>query len=231
MKTIKTGVIIPAAGLGLRYLSPEKKLLSFIKDEPLILYTLRNFLKYKGLNPIVVVVPEGEMELFSKILPINYCEKDLRIEEGGRTRAISVYNGYKSICEEVEMVLIHDGARPAISHDLIQNILITTEEKGCAVPVLNVFDNVAVVDPEGRLSYSLNREYLRLVQTPQGFKKDLLKTAYQRVENWESFSDEGSLVYAAGYSVYLVPGDPENIKVTIKEDIAFTEYLLGRNKK
>lgn len=230
MKTMKTGVIIPAAGLGLRYLSPEKKLLSFIKDEPLILYTLRNFLKYPGLNPIVVVVPEGEMELFSKILPINYCEKELRIKEGGRTRAISVYNGFQSICGEVEMVLIHDGARPAVSYDLIQSILVTTGEKGCAVPVLNVFDNVAVVDSEGRLSYTLNREYLRLVQTPQGFKKDLLLSAYQRVEDWTGFSDEGSLVYAAGYSVYSVPGDSENIKVTIKEDIAFTEYLLGRNK-
>ena len=231
MKTIKTGVIIPAAGLGLRYLSPEKKLLSFIKDEPLILYTLRNFIKYPGLNPIVVVVPEGEMELFSKILPINYCEKDLRIKEGGRTRAISVHNGIQSICEEVEIVLIHDGARPAVSYDLIHNILATTEEKGCAIPVLNVFDNMAVVDSEGRLSYTLNREHIRLVQTPQGFKKDLLLSSYHKVENWEAFSDEGSLVYAAGYSVYPVPGDSENIKVTIKEDIAFTEYLLGRNKK
>ncbi|MBT9130134.1 MAG: 2-C-methyl-D-erythritol 4-phosphate cytidylyltransferase [candidate division WS2 bacterium] len=228
---MKTGVIIPAAGFGLRYLSPEKKLLSLIKDEPLILYTLRNFLKYPGLNPIVVVVPDGEMELFSKVLPINYCEKDLRIKEGGRTRAISVHNGFQSISKEVEMVLIHDGARPAVSYDLIQNILATTEEKGCAVPVLKVFDNVAAIDSEGRVSYTLNREYIRLVQTPQGFKKDLLLSAYQKVKNWEVFSDEGSLVYAAGYSVYPVAGDSENIKVTIKEDIVFTEYLMGRNKK
>lgn len=231
MKIRKTGVIIPAAGLGLRYLSPNKKLLSLIKDEPLILYTLRNFLKCPGLNPIVVVVPEGERELFSKILPINYCEKDLRVKEGGKTRAISVYNGFSSIYDEIEAVLIHDGARPAVSFELIQRVMVTTEEKGSAIPILKIYDNVALVQSEGRISYTLDREHLRLVQTPQGFRKDLLKDAYQKVVDWSNYPDEGSLVYAAGFPVFAVPGEPENIKVTVKEDIAYTEYLLGRTKQ
>ncbi len=230
MKTPKLGVIIPAAGASIRFSSSQRKVLYHLQNQPLIVHAAFPFFNILELSVLVIVVPIGEKSLFSKIIKTAFPGKCWEVVEGGETRALSVYNGFKIIKDEIDIVMIHDGARPMISSQLIERVYNKVKEKGSAVPVLKIKDNIAVSNGNDSLAFPMNRDLLRVVQTPQGFRVDILGRAYEMIDCWYNYPDEGSLVGKAGFRVFEVPGEQINLKITTIEDIEYVEYVLRRRK-
>ena len=152
---------------------------------------------------------------------------NIEFVEGGATRFDSVKNGLQQV-RDAELVFVHDAVRCLVTPGLIKSCSETASEKGSAIPVIPVRDSMRRVDPNDQTSVIVSRENLVVVQTPQTFKKNILLSAFD-VEYSTMFTDEASVVEAAGYLIHLVPGEETNIKITFPEDLQYAEWRLNRN--
>lgn len=230
MNINKLGVIIPAAGQSNRFSSNQKKVLYSLDRKPVLVHSLSSFFEFSQNIVIAIAIPPGETSIFFEILYAYFPNKPWRLIEGGKFRAVSVNNCFKVIKDEVDVVIIHDGARPLVTKRLLKEVFMATIEKGCAVPVLNMKDNVALSDDEGNLSFIIDRDSLKIIQTPQGFKTNILEQAYAKVKDWELFPDEASIVYSAGFPVKQILGEETNLKLTTTKDVKFLEYYIKEGK-
>ena len=167
----------------------------------------------------VIVIPEGwEEEVENQVRSLFYRDQ-LILEIGGPRRQDSVHQGLNRLGEGIEMVLVHDAARPFTSSELISSVIEQTRRHEACVPVLPVRDTLKEVS-DGRIVRTLNREGLSLVQTPQGFEIKLLKRAFrQAIQDGFYGTDEATLVERLGSPVHVVAGESSNLKVTCKEDL------------
>lgn len=158
------------------------------------------------------------------------------VAAGGETRSESVWRGLEVLPPHVDIVLVHDAARPLVSAPLIDRVIAAVEVTGAAVPGLPMPDTVKRVDSAGRVAATIPRTETRgtqelvgltAVQTPQGARVSLLRKAYAMAPASAEITDEASLLEAAGAPVQVVPGDPRNIKVTLEEDLATAWLLAG----
>jgi 2-C-methyl-D-erythritol 4-phosphate cytidylyltransferase len=147
---------------------------------------------------------------------------------GGDTRAESVRRGIEALDEDITLVAVHDAARPLATRDLTRRVLAAARETGAAVPVIPVADTIHVPDDGGRIAQVLDRSRMRAAQTPQIARRDWLEAAYARADGR---TDEGGLLFAAGYPVALVDGDPDNLKITWPRDLAIAEALLAERER
>lgn len=190
--------------------------------KPVLYWSIKAFLDALPQVEIVLVLPAAQLSLAQIVLQAFPERIDMSIVAGGATRFHSVANGLKAASSD-SIVMVHDGARPLISTELIRRCYKQTEEAGSAVPVIPVADSIRQVDAKG--SKSINRESLRIVQTPQAFQAALLLEAFQRPYE-TSFTDEATVVEAMGQSVRLVEGERSNLKITVPEDLLIAEALL-----
>jgi len=139
---------------------------------------------------------------------------------GGRTRRETIALALEELGSEIDIVLIHDGARPNLSEKLVKEIYSETRKKGAVIPAVPARDTVKVINREKRVEKTLDREQLRLIQTPQGFQKKPLLEAYRkaRESDWE-VTDDAAIMEKAGHPVFIIPGEEKNIKVTTKNDL------------
>ena len=211
------GLILAAAGAGSRFGGDLPKQFSRMRDKPLYLHALEPFLEF--LEEAVIVVPEAwEERVEEEIRSLPYRAK-LRLQTGGRERQDSVYRGLKRLSALVQIVLVHDAARPFVSQELIARVVEKTRRVGACLPAVSLRDTVKEV-ASGQVVRTVNRDHLKLAQTPQGFEINLLRQALEGAQKEGVYgTDEASLVERLGSPVYVVPGEPENIKVTWKEDI------------
>ncbi len=218
-----TWAVVPAAGRGKRFGSGMPKQFVPIAGVPLLHRTLRALWKCPMVNGIALALP-GEMLDLAWALPAELRDEScVRVCEGGASRTDSVRAALALVPDECEFVLVHDGARPVICNDMVQRVLDGALDSGACVPGLIPSDTVKTVDEQGRVSRTLQREELRLIQTPQGFRKSLLLDAYAWLDSHDQsslFTDDASLVEAFGVRVTVVDGDPGNKKVTLPRDIA-----------
>lgn len=217
----KVAVIIAAAGKGTRLGAPIPKQYLKIGGEPVILKVLKTFSALKEVDYIFVVTNREYVEHCRKIVEDNDIHNVECIVKGGKERQDSVYNALQEINRTrpgTEYVLIHDGARPYVSEEVILNVIRATASKGAAVACVAMKNSVRKASETG--STSVDRNDYFSVQTPQGFKKADLIDAYEKAFR-EGFraADDASLVERAGYKVEVVNGDYQNIKITTKEDL------------
>jgi 2-C-methyl-D-erythritol 4-phosphate cytidylyltransferase len=217
----KVSVIIVAAGEGRRF--GCLKQFERIKDKPVLDLCLERFDAHKRISEIVLVIKDDSI----KEKYLRAYRKVMAVARGGGKRQDSVYSGIQLINpENAEITLVHDGVRPLINEALVNRVIEAAETYRAAIPVLPVEDTIKIVDGE-KVSKTLDRETLFKVQTPQGFDFSLLKRVLEKAKEKNHYAtDEAALIEWAGQDVYVVPGDPQNIKITSPPDLKTAEVLL-----
>ena len=209
-------VIIPAGGSGTRFGGAQKKQFTTLSPgETVLAKTVSIFLAMSNVKRVVVCLPVEELD--EAILPQD--RRVIRVA-GGETRSISVYHGFVALQPPAEaIILVHDGVRPNVTMALIKAVSIAAKKFGAAIPVLPVTDTIKQIGKDAQVLTTPERSQLRAVQTPQGFRADILEKAYAKINfRQATFTDEAMLVEQAGQTVMTVPGDPANIKMTTVAD-------------
>jgi len=199
---------------------------------PLLARTLITFEKTPSVGRIVLVAPRGDRDYVrDEIVDKHRILKAQQIQAGGKTRQDSVRRGLEMVDDGDDVVVVHDGVRPFVSHELIDLCIREAAEKGAVVPVVHFKDTVKIVDQDGIIRDTLDRAHLRLAQTPQAFRRKIILEAYESAYR-EGFygTDDASLVERMGTPVTTIPGLPYNIKITTPEDLALGEFLLKRSE-
>lgn len=224
---IRCNAIIVAAGTGSRMNTKEKKQFLMLNNVPIFIHTIKNISKCKYVEKIVVVTHKDNFEETKNFIKEYGCEKVSQVVIGGETRADSVKIGLSN-CEKCDVVLIHDGVRPFIKEELCENCITDANTYGGAVLGVCVKDTVVVKDSSQNIEKPLQRSALIAVQTPQCFKYDVIKNAY---DNYDSnLTDDTSQVIKNGGVVHITQGDYKNIKITTPEDlIVAEEYIKSLN--
>ena len=221
--------IFPAAGASRRmnnFGGTNKNLLE-LRGEPILIRTLKTFSKVERVNFLIVIVAAHEVAAVEKLLNATPELKPWRVTVGGSERQYSIANGLKLLPDDAEIILVHDAARPLVTARTINAVIDAAETFGGAIAAVPAKDTIKVVDAQGFVKHTPPRAELVAVQTPQGFRRKILLTAYERAAQ-ENFlgTDDASLVERIGGRVKVVAGGYDNIKVTTPEDIAVAETLL-----
>jgi len=194
---------------------------------PVLLHSIDAFLKFDPAIQLVVALPENYFSYWHDL-----CEKYSftyahSLAKGGETRFQTVKNALKLIPDD-RIVAIHDAVRPLVSHDTIERGYRDGLTFGNAIPVIPV--NESIRWSEGKKNQTVEREHLRIVQTPQVFEASLIKRAYNRVSD-DSFTDDASVLEAMGETIHLFEGNRENIKITHADDLAVAQALMKLKKR
>ncbi len=227
---MRTGnyAVVVAAGRGVRMGAAVNKVLLPLCGEPVIRHAVCAFCEADEIDGVVVVASADETEQMRAAL----CglEKVCAIVPGGSTRQESVKNGLDALPKEARIALVHDGARPLISRELIARCIRQTEDCGSAVVCTPVTDTVKV-EKDGCVVRTLDRSQLRAVQTPQCFFAGELKAAYEAAaRDGVSVTDDASVMEHAGHSVHLLESSEVNFKLTTPEDLRRAEDIIGERK-
>ncbi len=220
--------IIVAGGSGSRMKSEIPKQFLPLKGKPILIHTVEKFLQVPDIQ-IIVVLPKNDIEYWNEITATNETiqtyKNAIKITVGGASRFQSVKNGLINIKTD-GLVAVHDGVRPLINLEIIQNSFKVAAEKGSAVTSVWVKDSVRQFDNDGE-SAALDRTKLKLVQTPQTFQVGLMKKAFE-TEEQAFFTDCASVLEFAGEKITLIDGAYENIKITTPEDMLVAEAFLSQ---
>lgn len=219
----KNAVIIVAGGTGSRMKSEGPKQFALLHNKPVIVYAIEKFLQFDSSMQIIVALrPEYTMEF--ETITRNFKLPEISIVNGGDTRFHSVKNALEKVTPGIEIIAVHDAARPLVSLQTIQNAFTAAQKSGAAIPVIDINESLREIDSLG--SKAVNRKDYRVVQTPQCFKKDILLSAYE--QNYiPEFTDDATVVEAAGNKIHLTTGNVENIKITYPQDLLFASALLN----
>jgi len=208
-----------------RRMGGEDKLFALLGGEPLLARVVHVFTDCRAIDQIVIVVREESLETVRQMAADRGWWKVADVCAGGERRQDSVRAGLDRL-SGCGWVVVHDGARPLLTEDLITRGLEAAAETGAAVAAVEVTDTIKVAGPDRVVRHTPSRESLWAVQTPQVFRYDLLKRAYRRLK--EEVTDDAAAVEQLGQSVMLYPGSYDNIKITTREDLILAEILRRR---
>jgi len=224
---MKVGAIIPAAGRGKRIGASVPKQFLEIQGRPLLHHTLMVFASCKLIDYVVLVMPRADVDEMGEDW-LNKYEIVRKVVVGGEQRQDSVYNGFSSLEEGTDIVVVHDGVRPFTTPQMIIATVEAAQQHGAAITAIPVSDTVKQA-ADGFVKQTVSRDGLWRVQTPQAFQYGLLQQAFKKAKKDSYYvTDEGSLVEYLGERVKIVPGSELNIKITRKEDLVLGESLLSR---
>lgn len=232
---MKVSVIIPAAGLGTRMgrTAPEKEGISrkqfmLLSGSPILVHTIRKFVSAPSVAEIVVALRPDDMEWATDLLQKEGLSQVVRMVAGGESRQQSVENALASIGGDVELVAVHDAVRPFVARDLIEKVIAEAAESGAAIVGIVPVDTVKQVH-RNKVRATLPRERLILTQTPQVFRLDLLRQAFEKArEDVFIGTDEASLVERLEkVEVSVVLGTDRNIKITKPTDMELARLYLA----
>ncbi|MGM0470756.1 MAG: 2-C-methyl-D-erythritol 4-phosphate cytidylyltransferase [Bacillota bacterium] len=221
--------VVPAAGQGSRMNSKLNKQYLSLLDKPVVAHTIETLENCDLINEIIVVACADEIDYCKQEVIKQYnCSKVSKVISGGASRQQSVYQGLQAV-NEADYVLVHDGARPLITESILQQAIKEVKINkavGVAVPVK---DTIKIVDEEGYVVQTPNRDQLWAIQTPQVFAYQLIMKAYQQAAAQKiTATDSSQLVEEFGQRVKLVQGSYENLKVTTPEDLIIAEAIMQR---
>ncbi len=214
--------VVVAAGEGRRFGGPKQ--FAALRGRPVLDWSLAAFEANPFIDSIVLVLANtGQGGKY-----IARYRKIEAVVRGGERRLDSVANGIEGLkAESGDIILVHDGARPLVTQELIERVIDAARATGAAVPAVPLDDTIKEAEKD-RVVRTLDRSRLFRVQTPQGFALDLLKRALEKAKiDGAEGTDEASLVERLGLPVALVPGDPRNIKITSPLDLTMAEAFLG----
>ncbi|MBQ8366777.1 MAG: 2-C-methyl-D-erythritol 4-phosphate cytidylyltransferase [Alistipes sp.] len=218
----KRGVIIVAGGSGRRMQSSLPKQFMILGGMPVVARTINTFAEALPGADIVVVLPEEHIALW-KNLAARFDVAVHRVVAGGKERYDSVKAGIEALATEVEYIAVHDGVRALVSKKLVLRAMMEVERHAAVIPVVDVVDSIRRIVGDG--SAIVPRSELRAVQTPQVFRAAVLRNAYTLPYD-ASFTDDASVVEAAGGTITLIEGERQNIKLTTPEDMTWAEAIL-----
>jgi 2-C-methyl-D-erythritol 4-phosphate cytidylyltransferase len=232
---MKISVILPAAGLGTRMgrAVPEKggisrKQFMLLDGSPILLHTIRKFASFPPVSEIVVALRQDDIEWVREMLAQERFDKPVRLVEGGDSRQNSVENAVASLPPDTDLVAVHDAVRPFIDHHSLEQVFAEAAANGAAIVGIVPVDTVKQVH-RNKIRATLPRDRLILAQTPQVFRFDLLKKAFERArEDGFIATDESSLVERLEQvEVSVVPGSDRNIKITKPSDMDLARLFLA----
>lgn len=212
-------VIIVAAGSSARMNGINKQFLE-INSIPVIIKTMLAFEQSTDIKNIILVTKAEDIFKLQLLAEKHNISKLTDIVCGGNSRQESVLKGLARVGTEDEAVLIHDGARPLVSNQVINRVVSGLKSYSAVTCAVKVKDTVKQIDADGKVIKTLDRSSLVAVQTPQGVKVKEYRQAVDSVKNLADFTDDTSIMEAAGFEILTVEGDYKNIKITTPEDIA-----------
>lgn len=213
--------IIVAGGSGTRMKSELPKQFIKLAGKPILMYTLEAF-HFDDIQ-IILVLPESQIPYWKELVDEHQFKIPHNIIAGGEQRFHSVKNGLSSIKADDGLVAIHDGVRPLIKRQIISESFEQAKRAGNAIASIQLKDSIRSITPHA--NQQEDRTNFRLIQTPQTFKIQLIKRAFEQ-EYTPSFTDDASVLEQAGHSINLIEGDYKNIKITTPEDLLVAETLL-----
>jgi 2-C-methyl-D-erythritol 4-phosphate cytidylyltransferase len=231
---MKVSVILPAAGLGTRMgrSSPEKfgtsrKQFMLLEGSPILLHTIRRFVASPSVSEIVVALRQEDSDWASELLGQEGFSKPVRLVQGGDSRQQSVENALASLAADTDLVAVHDAVRPFIDIETIEKVIAEAASTGAAIVGIVPVDTVKQVHLN-KVRATIPRERLMLAQTPQVFRYDLLRNAFEKArEDGFIGTDESSLVERLDVDVHVVPGSDRNIKITRPSDMELARLFLS----
>ncbi|NLP10416.1 2-C-methyl-D-erythritol 4-phosphate cytidylyltransferase [bacterium] len=226
MQRTRVAAILVAAGRGSRFSVGVRKQYQLLAGKPILYHTLACFCSSPDIDCVVTVVPAGERaDAVQRISGWPLLRSPI-VVEGGEERHHSVMNGLEAVPPECEWILVHDGVRPFVTHELILRVLKAARREGGAVAAVTPCDTIKTrVDQ--RVGETLERSRLVAVQTPQAFRRSILQQAYAAAAAEGRFStDDAALVERLGQPVALVEGDYRNIKITTSIDLAIAGAIM-----
>jgi len=198
-----------------------------LAGKPMLLRTLLTFSKVPDVGELIVAVGADEVEPVTSLLGRVKGLVPWRVVEGGTERQYSIRNGLALVSEEADIVLVHDAARPLIRRDTIEDLIRVVRAEGAAIIAVPEKNTIKIAAEDGTVAATPPRSSLWQVQTPQGFRKDILMEANRKADE-DGFlgTDDASLVERLGVPVRIVRGEYSNIKVTTPEDMVVAEAIL-----
>jgi len=221
----KKYALIVAGGKGVRMGASVPKQFLLLSGKPLLMHSLEAFYNADPEIRLILVLPEFQQDYWKELCTQYHFKLQHEVVNGGDTRFESVKSGL-ALIDNKGLVAVHDGVRPFINKDLIDRCFQAAQQFGGAVPVTELTESLRKL--EGETSFSVHRETFRFVQTPQVFRAEILKEAYT-LPYRESFTDDASVVEAAGFKVELVEGLAGNIKITNTIDLLLAEQMKKFN--
>ena len=219
---MKKYAIIVAGGTGSRMKGDIPKQFMLLKGKPVIQYSLEAFYHCDPAVSLIIAIHPDYVNFWDRLCQEHKIDIPHQVARGGKTRFDSVKNGLSLIGDD-GLVAVHDAARPVIDAAFIQELYLTAEKQGSAIPAVHLTDTIRAI--EGDSSRQLDRSFLRAIQTPQVFRVTELKRAFEQPFQ-PLFTDDASVMQSAGFKVHLTEGKPGNIKITHQQDIALAEVLM-----
>ncbi|MDQ6760717.1 MAG: 2-C-methyl-D-erythritol 4-phosphate cytidylyltransferase [Acidobacteriota bacterium] len=232
---MKVSVIIPAAGLGTRMgrtaaekAGTSRKQFMLLEGAPILVHTIRKFVAYPAVTEILVASRHEDMEWVRELLNREALAKPVRLVEGGDSRQQSVENALAELGPETELVAVHDAVRPFIEHHTLEQVFAEAAESGAAIVGIVPVDTVKQVH-RNKVRTTIPRDRLILTQTPQVFRFELLRRAFEKArEDGFTGTDESSLVERLDQiEVSVVLGSDRNIKITKPSDMDLARLFLS----
>jgi 2-C-methyl-D-erythritol 4-phosphate cytidylyltransferase len=223
----RIAVILPAAGKSSRFRDKEKKVFANIDGRAVWLRAAEAFVNREEVVQTLVVIAPEDQDLFKSRYGAHIGLLGIDIVQGGAERFESVANALGRVRDDVDLVAIHDAARPCLTATLIDNVFAAAARTGAALLAIPISDTIKRGDTQGKVEATVSREGLWLAQTPQVFRRDWLVDSYaRRGQLGADITDDSQLIEAAGHPVYLVSGSSSNIKITAREDLPLAEAIL-----
>lgn len=226
----RVAALIPAAGSGQRMGGAMPKPYLLLGGREILARTLNVFETCSAVHDIWVIASADQQAYCRQRIVERYGFGKVRgVVAGGDERQASVWRGLQQLAPEIDLVVIHDGVRPFVSHGLIEEALQGAVQHGAAIAAVPLTDTIKRVSQQGQVEATMPREHVWRIQTPQAFRRQLLHQAFEQA--WKQrlmATDEAGLIEAYGHPVYVVQGSEQNIKITTPDDLAMCERFIER---
>ncbi|MDQ2718384.1 MAG: 2-C-methyl-D-erythritol 4-phosphate cytidylyltransferase [Bacteroidota bacterium] len=225
---MKKIALIVAGGNGARMNTEIPKQFLLLKNKPVLYYTIKAFLDAFEDIDVILVLPAEHIAKGQEIIDGYFDAGKFRLTDGGRTRFHSVKNGLALIKEKEAIIFVHDAVRCMLTSELIKRCYDAALQAGTAIPAIGCKDSVRLLTSNE--NKTLDRNQVRLIQTPQTFHSKILLPAYA-IDYKDQFTDEANVVEAFGLKVNLIEGENNNIKITTPSDLFIAEHILETQSK
>jgi 2-C-methyl-D-erythritol 4-phosphate cytidylyltransferase len=223
---MKVTVIIAAAGAGRRMKVDRPKQLLLLNNTPILIYTIRKFDRCKLVDNVIVAAPRESVEEVRTMVKGANFSKPVTVVQGGERRQDSVSTAMQHLPADTTVVAVHDAVRPFVGIEEIESVIREAEKRGAAILAVPIVDTVKQVE-KNNVDSTVAREHLVLAQTPQAFRIDVLREAFDRAKHDEYYgTDESSLVERLNLPVSIVRGSERNIKITRPADLSLAKFFL-----
>jgi 2-C-methyl-D-erythritol 4-phosphate cytidylyltransferase len=225
---MKADAIIVSAGMGQRFMEGRKKQFFSLGGKPILAHTLDPFDACPLIRSILLVVGQEDQDYcLREIVEKFQYRKITQVTPGGKRRQDSVRNGLNALPADAGIIVIHDGVRPFVTREMIEESIQAAIRFGASIIAMPVKDTIKMVLPDGTVLKTLERESLYQAQTPQTFQASLIREAYLKaMQDGFVGTDDASLVERLGKKIHILPGSYANIKITTLEDLMLAELIL-----